>query len=130
VAPDGGASVIEARTTLEAEPASARAARQFVRDRLHEWHCEHVAEAVVLLISELVTNAIVHAGTSVALTVQCAEDAIRVEIDDHSTELPVPRRVAPDPISGHGLKLVDVMSGRWGVEQQPGGKTVWFEVPV
>jgi anti-sigma regulatory factor (Ser/Thr protein kinase) len=122
--------VIEATTTLEAEPASARAARQFVRDRLHEWHCDHVSEAVVLLTSELVTNAIVHAGTSVTLAVQCGEDAIRVEIDDRSTELPVPRQVPPDSISGHGLKLVDVMSGRWGVERHAGGKTVWFEVPV
>jgi anti-sigma regulatory factor (Ser/Thr protein kinase) len=122
--------VIEARTDLPAEAASARAARRFVQARLREWHCEHVAEAVVLLTSEVVTNAIVHAGTRIGLVVQCDDDTIRVEIEDHSTAPPVRRRGAIESASGHGLALVDVMSGRWGVEQGANGKTVWFEVPV
>jgi anti-sigma regulatory factor (Ser/Thr protein kinase) len=88
-----------------------------------------VADAVLLLTSELVTNAVLHAGSDVSLIVRCEDRTVRVEIEDHSTELPVPGR-SPDASAGRGLMLVDVMSGRWGIERRPMGKTVWFEVPA
>ena len=89
-----------------------------------------MADAVVLLTSELVTNAILHARTDIGLVVRREAATIRVEVDDHSPQLPVPRNAAADALTGRGLTLVDVMSGAWGVEERASGKTVWFEVPT
>jgi anti-sigma regulatory factor (Ser/Thr protein kinase) len=89
-----------------------------------------VADVVVLLTSELVTNAILHARTDIELVVRCESATIRIEVDDHSPRLPVPRHAAADASSGRGLTLVNLMSGAWGVEERPSGKAVWFEVPA
>ena len=89
-----------------------------------------MADAVVLLTSELVTNAILHARTHIELAVRCESATIRVEVDDRSPQLPVPEPAAVDATTGRGLTLVDVMSGAWGVEERASGKTVWFEVPA
>ena len=121
---------IEARTTLVAELASAREARRFVLDTLQAWNCEHVADAVILLTSELVTNAILHAGTDIGIVVLGSDNTVRVEIDDHSPRLSAPHERGPGQLSGLRLTLVDVMSGSWGVEDGATGKTVWFEVPA
>jgi anti-sigma regulatory factor (Ser/Thr protein kinase) len=111
-------------------PTSAAEARRFVVERLREWNCAHIADAVVLLTSELVTNAVQHAGTDIGLVVSCFDNTIRVEIDDHAVDAPVPHPRAQDVPTAHGLLLVDMMSGRWGVDRHSTGKTVWFEVPA
>ena len=89
-----------------------------------------MADAVLLLTSELVTNAVLHASTEIDLVVRCEDRTVRIDIEDHSAELWVSRRAAPDATAGHGLLLIDVMSGRWGVDERETGNTVWFEVPA
>jgi anti-sigma regulatory factor (Ser/Thr protein kinase) len=100
-----------------------------VRRALEDWGLADDARVAELLTSELVTNAVLHAATSVMLTISCRDNTVRVEIGDAGTEMPSLVEV-PDT-GGYGLRLVDRMASRWGVEQVPGtGKTVWFELDV
>ena len=108
---------------LSAHPTSPRAAREFVASTLRDWGwTEHVA-AVVLLTSELVTNAIVHAGSDVAVTVQ-GKRSLRVEVFDEGVGPPGRVRLG----AGGGLRLVDAMATSWGSSRHEQGKVVWFEL--
>jgi anti-sigma regulatory factor (Ser/Thr protein kinase) len=83
---------------------------------------------LLLCLSEVVTNAVLHALPPITV-VGCAVDGvIRVEVSDRSAVTPVQR--APDVRSptGRGLWLLDTLSSAWGVDVTPGGKTVWFEI--
>jgi len=119
----------EARTRLGHDTATPRAARRFVSEALHLWELDDLTDTVVLLVSELVTNAVVHAGSGVEVLVRLTADAAIVAVTDTSALAPVPRGAADDEVSGRGLALVEAMARRWGVDNRPdGGKTVWFEV--
>ena len=88
-----------------------------------------LTDAVTLLVSELVTNAVVHAGSDVEVMVRLTSTVARIEVTDASADSPVPRDAAHDEDSGRGLALVGSLARRWGVRPAPGGgKTVWFEV--
>ncbi len=116
-------------TRLTADLRSARAARTFVRSALDGWGMGNVAEIVTLLVSELVTNAVVHARSEVDVAVQLTPDGARVEVSDHSEEAPVVRAAESEDESGRGMAIVDSLSRAWGVRSRPdGGKTIWFEV--
>lgn len=119
----------ETRTQLERDAASPRAARRFVRDALSQWDLDELTDTVTLLVSELVTNAVVHAQSEVEVLVRLTPDAARVEVTDTSDVGLAPRDANEDETSGRGLALVATMARRWGVRAVPGGgKTVWFEV--
>jgi anti-sigma regulatory factor (Ser/Thr protein kinase) len=84
-------------------------------------------EDAVLLVDELVANALVHAGTPVDVTVEQGAGYVRIEVADGTTEIPHQRDVGSDATSGRGLALVDrIASGGWGVDPTAAGKTVWF----
>jgi len=117
-----------ATTTLEAKPQSARVARNFVEAMLREWDREHLSDLVTLLTSELVTNAVLHAGSALDLEVDCLRDGVRVCVHDRGEGVPVRRHVSIEATSGRGLALVDTLARRWGVDPHPPGKAVWFEV--
>jgi anti-sigma regulatory factor (Ser/Thr protein kinase) len=85
-------------------------------------------DVLVLLTSEVVTNAVLHARTEAQLTVVVSAGAVRVEVIDGEPREPVPRRAAIDDTSGRGMQLIDALSSRWGVEPHGVGKLVWFEV--
>lgn len=122
-------AVVQASTSLAGEPRSAGEARRFVATTLEEWADGPLLETVTLLTSELVTNAIVHAGSEVDVVVRLTDEAARVEVTDRS-DLPPAPRVAGEETSGRGLALVEALARRWGTRRQlTGGKTVWFEVP-
>ncbi len=87
-----------------------------------------VLDVIVLLTSEVVTNAVLHARTEARLTVVVSYGSVRVEVIDGEPREPVPRVAAVDDTSGRGLQLVDALSSRWGVESLADGKRVWFEV--
>ena len=117
--------------TLGREPNAAAHARDFVTDRAAEWQLDgqHDLDTVVLLASELVTNAILHTQSPITLRLLAEADLVRVEVDDGSSVLPVPGVLNTTAMSGRGLMLVQKMSRRWGVRQAPEqGKTVWFEL--
>ena len=80
-----------------------------------------------LLVSELVTNAVVHGAPPVTVNVECDGTDLRVAVTDGSDRSPVPRQADPDAESGRGIYLVDVISDRWGIAPSRGhGKAVWF----
>lgn len=93
-------------------------ARAFVRKELGELHSVEVRDRVELLASELVTNAVVHAGSLVTMDVVCeASGAVLVEVADGSPVHPVLRETALLDENGRGLELVDKLSVEWGVRE-------------
>lgn len=119
----------QAGCTLAADLKSAREARAFVDELLARWDAEEAIDVVVLLVSELVTNAVLHAGSRVELSVRLLADAVRVEVVDTSPVIPSPKEADDTDTSGRGLAIMDAMASAWGVDPLPDGKRVWFEVP-
>jgi len=120
----------EATTMLRADARSAGRARAFVRDALRRWGCDHLVELTVLMANEVVTNAILHARTEVALRVRLAPGFVRIEVIDGSHAEPVRRATPEDATGGRGVALLDSMAARWGVDHLPEGKRVWFDMAV
>ena len=103
-------------------------ARRAVRMRLSLLGADDFYEAASLAVSELVTNAMVHAGAPVELSVWARPDAVRVEVADSSRHLPAARGYAVTAGTGRGLRLVEHTVDRWGASRHAAGKTVWFEI--
>ena len=115
-------------TLLPAEPTSPGEARRFVTREMEQAGCDGEIEIVTLLTNELVTNSVLHAGTTIEVCIDVTLQRVRVEIGDESPVLPVTLDVTEDAVAGRGLALVEELSDRWGVEHAPPGKRVWFEV--
>jgi len=119
----------EASQRFDQDPQSPRAARRFVTQALTDADDEDLIDTVTLLVSELVTNAVLHAGSEAEVLVRLTGATARVEVTDTSAESVAPRDAAADEDSGRGLALVENLTRRWGVRPATGGgKTVWFEV--
>jgi anti-sigma regulatory factor (Ser/Thr protein kinase) len=118
-------SAVNIRRTFPPELSSARRARSFVAQLLGDGPLDTFGAQVVT--SELVTNAVVHCGTDVAVTVWTTEDrSVLIEVADGSCRGGLEARPqAPDAVSGRGLYLVDRLCERWGVERTDNGKVVW-----
>lgn len=86
------------------------------------------ADDAILVASELVTNAVLHAGTDITVRVVEQGQDLRVEVADGSAEVPGLRIPSPAARSGRGLLIVEHFSERWGVEPTASGKVVWFVV--
>jgi len=115
---------------LPRDPGSAAAARRFVGDVLAGWDLggEQVTIAQ-LLVSELVTNAVIHTAGPLEVRVHRQDDGIRVAVRDESGERPAAIASGTlDGTSGRGLVLVDKLSSCWGVDVAGMGKIVWFEL--
>lgn len=107
---------------------SASQGRDFIRGALDEWGLTSLLDDALLLTSELVTNALLHAGArEISLRVCRLADGVRVEVTDRSPALPR-TKPARGRSAGRGLALVEAWSRRWGIAPAPPGKTVWFEV--
>ena len=117
------------RRTLPGVPASARASRQVLAAALEGWCDAEVQDAAALLISELVTNGVRHAEGDVRVRISVGARTVRVEIGDESPRMPVMRTPQPTDIGGRGMRIVDDLSLRWGIEARRTGKSVWFELP-
>src|SRR5580704_762673 len=118
---------MEAHLLLRPDLAELGPARQFVADTLAAWDRDCDLDTALLLVSELVTNSVVHAETEVGLTLRGEGSQIRVEVADHSDKMPVDLDVPPTAVSGRGIHLVATMSEDWGVRTVPGdGKVIWF----
>lgn len=121
---------LEATVHLDAQPISAREARSFVRRTLGDWECESMVDVVLLLTSELVTNAILHAGSEVDLNLRLAGGVLRITVSDASERPPVLRDASPESTGGRGVALLDAMAVDWGAVPTASGKLVWFEVAI
>lgn len=117
-----------AELTLPALPRTVGQARRAVRQALVDAGGTHLLDAAQLVVSELVTNAVVHAGTDVTLRITAESDAIRVEIEDSSPHLPVRRTWSRTAGTGRGLMIVEEHADRWSAVRTNGGKVVWFEI--
>ena len=114
--------------TVPSLPASVSRIRRFASAACRQVADESVCEIVELLVSEVATNALVHGAGDVRVDVRTQGRAVRIEVSDDSTAVPVPRDAGLDSESGRGMALVDALSSRWGTDARPDGKTVWFEV--
>ncbi|MGW2677680.1 SpoIIE family protein phosphatase [Streptomyces sp. NPDC001436] len=131
--------MITARAAASFTPQgrSVAAARAFVRDTLQGWGFADIVDDAVVLTSELVTNAVVHAGTQAEVLCLRAEGGVRVEIADRYPERELPLRhpderpyADPDRENGRGLMLCAAIATRWGVEYTPTHKHVWFRLDL
>ncbi|MDQ0845218.1 MULTISPECIES: ATP-binding protein [unclassified Streptomyces] len=123
----------EAEVRLPSRPESAATARRLTQCVvLRQWALPaQTGEYAVLLVSELVGNAVRHTGARVfGLRMLRRRGWIRIEVRDPSRGLPCLMPVAEMDTSGRGLFLVDKLADRWGVDLLPRGKTTWFEMRV
>jgi len=125
-------AVVELR--LAERNTSAALARQFTRSTLATWHGGGPVEGdvgtedIVLVVSELVTNALLHGHGTPVVRLFDGGDHVRVEVCDDSPLLPVSHRVTPT--SGLGLRVVEQLSSAWGASRRDRGKVVWCELPT
>jgi DNA-binding NarL/FixJ family response regulator len=120
------------RTQRQALPhadTSVRESRRLAQDALAGWCDDDVLAAAELLISEVVTNGVRHAQTDVDVRIAVSASHVRVEVADRSPTMPVLRTPSPHDLRGRGMRIVDDLASRWGVQQRRTGKCVWFELP-
>ncbi|GAB2976916.1 SpoIIE family protein phosphatase [Streptomyces pseudoechinosporeus] len=130
--------MITARAAASFDPVgrSVATARSFVRDTLQGWGFADIVDDAVVLTSELVTNAVVHAGTSADVLCLRTEDGVRIEVADRYPEREIPLQAAavnmgsPDREGGRGLQLCAALAAGWGVEYTPTHKQVWFQLDL
>ncbi|WP_329581524.1 SpoIIE family protein phosphatase [Streptomyces sp. NBC_01361] len=135
---DTGSSVITARAAATFDPVgrSVATARAFVRDTLQGWGFPDIIDDAVVLTSELVTNAVVHAGTSAEVLCLRTDDGVRIEVADRYPEREIPLQQSainmgsPDREGGRGLQLCAALATRWGVDYTPTHKLVWFQLAL
>ena len=116
---------------LPAELPSVTVGRHFARDVMLQWGLDELVDDVQLCASELVTNAIRHAGTSVTITLRRSE-VVTVEVSDGVTRLQLPGNLHADVTADHGrgLHIVAAISHDWGVLAHEQGKTIWFTLSL
>jgi len=112
--------------TLASDPASARAARQHVARVLEAGPLSDLVDTASLLVSEIVTNALLHAGTEIELSCTVERGSLCVQVRDSSTVAPSPRHYETAAMTGRGLGMVELLATEWGVDADERGKTVWF----
>lgn len=114
-------------TPLEPSPESVSRARRTVHDTLAAWGLDNLADDMVLVASELVTNALQHTSGPIVMVLQQRDETVLIEVADVSSALPVQRRESADDESGRGLALVEAFSDDWGYRRRGNrrGKWVW-----
>jgi anti-sigma regulatory factor (Ser/Thr protein kinase) len=124
-------------TTFKADRSSVAEARRWAGKALASWSLDHLAETTVLLLSEVVTNAVVHAGNRPRVRLAVTSGVLEVGVDDDEPRLPDRGRLGdyrqgtPDPEvllaeGGRGLLLIDALADEWGAVVLAAGKQVWF----
>ncbi|MDQ0812289.1 serine phosphatase RsbU (regulator of sigma subunit)/anti-sigma regulatory factor (Ser/Thr protein kinase) [Streptomyces sp. B3I7] len=122
----------------QAEPERIAGARHQLRELLHDWASADQVDSAVLLLSELLTNVLVHTDADALLVAEVIGRGgpglrghcrtVRVEVTDVSDDLPHKRDPGELASSGRGLVLMEFLADRWGVDPRGEGKTIWFEL--
>ncbi|GAT84219.1 magnesium or manganese-dependent protein phosphatase [Streptomyces sp. F-3] len=119
-------------TVAQAEPERVSVARRQLREVLHDWASEDQVDSAVLLLSEMLTNVLVHTDADALLLAEVegekGERRLRVEVTDSGDDLPHKRRPGELASSGRGLVLIEMLADAWGVVPQGQGKSTWFEL--
>jgi anti-sigma regulatory factor (Ser/Thr protein kinase) len=114
--------------TLHPHPRAVATARRFVTSVFADDLDEARLHDLEVLVSEVVTNGVVHAATTMELVVELRDDVARVEIVDHGPGEPAIRDIENGEDGGFGLRIVEAMARRWGVRHDVDSKAVWFEI--
>ncbi|MFF0012715.1 SpoIIE family protein phosphatase [Streptomyces sp. NPDC005374] len=118
-------------SVAQAEPQRVGFARQHLRELLHDWSSADQVDSAVLLLSETLTNVLVHTDADALLLAEVHGEAgtrrLRIEVTDTSDDLPHKRRPGELASSGRGLMLIELLADRWGVDPRGDGKSIWFE---
>ncbi|MEV6997354.1 SpoIIE family protein phosphatase [Streptomyces sp. NPDC093982] len=118
-------------SVAQAEPERVAVARQQLRELLHDWACDDQVDSAVLLLSETLTNVLVHTDADALLLAEVrgeqGDRRMRVEVTDTSDDLPHMRRPGELASSGRGLMLIELLAHAWGVDPRGEGKSIWFE---
>ncbi|MFJ6622912.1 SpoIIE family protein phosphatase [Kitasatospora sp. NPDC091335] len=114
---------------LGGDHAMVAHSRRFTRETLIAWGLDALADWAELLTSELITNALVHAGSPTQLRLYCNR-VLTVEVADRDTEVPRIRRAHSEDEGGRGIHLVNELAHRWGSRRTKDGKVVWFELEL
>ncbi|MGW1761341.1 ATP-binding protein [Streptomyces mirabilis] len=113
-----------------------KAVRNFVSDRLCAWGLTEVSDSLQLIASEIVTNALIHAGSDVDVRLRAFADHVRLEVRDSDSNPPVPSPLALDEEEnaeaehGRGLLIVEALAGGWHSVPNGRGKTVSLDMPI
>ena len=110
---------------FEPRPESVQAARRFVRETLTEWRADDADWVVGQVVSELATNAVLHARTAFRIALNLDADQLRIAVHDASPRQPQLRSFGQEATTGRGLALVAKLSKGWGVESAGSSKEVW-----
>jgi anti-sigma regulatory factor (Ser/Thr protein kinase) len=110
---------------LPPEPSSPAEARAAV---LEQFADHRLLGELLLCVSEVVTNAVLHAGTELRFSVSENFDRIRVEVSDGNAGMPIRKNYDLDAATGRGMLLIEELADGWGVQPLDDGKTVWFEL--
>jgi len=122
---------LDARLVLRGDLRSPVEARRFVARTLTPVLGREDVETAMLVTSELVTNAALHAGTECELVLRGSGDTLSIRVSDFDRQVDLKRQsFGAEMTTGRGLRLLEVLSRRWGVEADPRGKTVWAELRV
>lgn len=116
---------------LPVAPPAARLARRATCEALLSWGIAHLQETAVLLVSELVTNAVRHARTDIptmVLRLEAAQATLRIEVEDGDPRWPQPCQPTVRGESGFGFVLVEALARKWGIRDTAAGKAVWVEL--
>lgn len=126
------ASTERAEILLPMSSTSPSAAREFAKQSGCQEHALDMLDDALLLISELVTNSVLHGGPPIVLAVDCDGDGLHVRVRDGSPAMPQGRPADDGAENGRGLTLVELLTDTWGVEpvadEHGTGKQVWFEL--
>ena len=114
--------------TLPAAADSVPKARRFIRQQLVALGADGACDDAETLVSELATNAVLHAKTEYTLRVARTEDTVRIRVHDLSSVLPRERHYGHDSTTGRGIRLVATLAVAWGVEAEGTGKAIWFDL--
>ncbi len=129
---DSARATSDAEITLAHDLVSPRTARRFLRQFIEDARVDCDLDTADLLVSEVVTNAVLHARGAITVYVAALAGGVRVEVHDCSPLLPAPRRHADDATTGRGLDLVSTLASGWGAHTLHGAgedrKVVWFEL--
>ena len=120
--------MLSQKIDLAADVASCSTARRFVEETLAQEDDDLRANAL-LLLSEVVTNALLHTSGSVTVEVQQQGSAYRIAVSDRSRTPPTAKGYRTDDATGRGLQLLDCLAAAWGWKLTDTGKVVWFDLP-
>lgn len=118
------------RSLLVADLASVARARRFTEEMLVDWGLGAARDTAVLVVSEMVTNALLHAEGPATLELVPAEDRVRIQVSDQAAQGPEAQSTDLDAEHGRGVLLIDTLALDWGVDPHGFGKMVWAEVAL